>query len=136
MSDYTVLRAADAPDYSGEDTPGAFRGYASTLGSEELGVNLRVLEPGQANVPPGFDEKAGHSHTGIDEIYFVLEGEVSVKVGDDVVTLGPRDAIRIPPEVTRSTRNDGDKTAAVLMVSPKMSDPQGQSHFEPDFWTD
>jgi hypothetical protein len=53
-SRYTLLRAAEAPDFTG-DAPGAFYGYGRPLGSEQLAVNLRVLEPGTAHVPPGGD---------------------------------------------------------------------------------
>jgi mannose-6-phosphate isomerase-like protein (cupin superfamily) len=134
MSDYTVLKAADAPDYTGDDTPGAFLGYASTLGSDELGVNIRVLAPGQAHVAPGMDPGTGHSHKDIEEIYIVIEGEVSFKIEDDTFVLGPRDAVRIPPELKRATRNDGDREAAMVMVSVKMDDPRGQSEFHPGFW--
>ena len=84
VSDYTVMRAAEAPDYTG-DAPGAFLGYARPMGSEQLGVNLRVLAPGTAHVPPGEDPGLGHSHRTIEELYFVVDGEVTVKLGDDVV---------------------------------------------------
>jgi mannose-6-phosphate isomerase-like protein (cupin superfamily) len=134
MSDHTILRAADAPDFSGDDTPGAFLGYASTLGSEQLGVNVRVLAPGQSHVPPGMDPSTGHSHKDIEEIYVVLEGEVTFKIDDETFVLGPRDAVRVPPEAKRGTRNDGDTEAAMVMVSVKMTDPRGQSEFHPGFW--
>jgi mannose-6-phosphate isomerase-like protein (cupin superfamily) len=130
---YTVMKAADAPDYTG-DAPGAFIGYARPMDSEQLGVNVRVLEPGMAHVPPGEDDSAGHSHDEIEEIYFVLEGELTVKLGDDVLTLGPRDAVLIPPATVRGARNDGDADAALLMVSVKMRDPQGQSHLASGHW--
>ena len=78
MSDYTVLRAADAPDYTGEH-PGAFLGYARPMASEQLAVNVRVLEPGMTHVPPGGDPTRGHSHRTIEEIYFVLDGELTIK---------------------------------------------------------
>ena len=116
MSDYTVLRAAEAPDYTGE-APGAFLGYARPMGSDQLGVNLRVLAPGTAHVPPGEDAGLGHSHRTIEELYFVVDGEVTVKLGDDVVALGPRDAVRIPAETPRAVRNDSDAEAAFLMIS-------------------
>ena len=134
MSDYTILRATDAPDFSGDDTPGAFVGYAGPMGSQQLGLNLRILEPGQAHVPPGMDPSTGHSHTGIEEIYLVVEGEVTFKIGDERHVLGPRDAVRIAPEVERGTRNDGDADAVMVMVSVKMDDPRGQSQFHPGFW--
>lgn len=133
MSDYTVMRAADAPDYTG-DHPGAFIGYARPMGSQQIGFNVRVLEPGMANVPPGGDPAGGHSHVSIEEIYFVLEGEITMKVGDDTVTLGPRDAILLPPSTPRATRNDGAVPAAFAMVSVHVPDPVAESIKHEGFW--
>jgi uncharacterized cupin superfamily protein len=133
VSDYTVLRAADAPDYTG-DAPGAFYGYARPMGSEQLGVNLRVLEPGMAHVPPGQDPTRGHSHRTIEEIYFVVEGELTIKLGEDVLTLGPRDAVRIPAQTPRATRNDSDAEAAFLLISVKVEDIRAESVPHDSFW--
>ena len=36
------------------------------------------------HMPPGGDPTGGHSHDTIEEIYFVLEGEITIKLGDDV----------------------------------------------------
>jgi mannose-6-phosphate isomerase-like protein (cupin superfamily) len=133
VSDYTILRAADAPDYTG-DAPGAFIGYGRPLGARQVAVNIRVLAPHTAHVPPGGDPTRGHSHRSIEEIYLVLEGEVAVKLGDDVTTLGPRDAVRIPPETPRAVRNDSDAKAAFVMVSVRVEDQSTESHGHEDFW--
>jgi uncharacterized cupin superfamily protein len=133
VSDYTVMRAADAPDYTG-DAPGAFLGYARPMGAEQLGVNLRVLAPGTAHVPPGEEPSLGHSHRTIEEIYFVVDGEVNVKLGDDVVTLGPRDAVRIPPLTPRAVRNDSGAEAAFLMISRMVEDIRAESVRHDAFW--
>jgi len=133
VSDYTILRAADAPDYTG-DAPGAFIGYGRPLGARQVAVNIRVLAPHTAHVPPGGDPTRGHSHRSIEEIYLVLEGEVAVKLGEDVTTLGPRDAVRIPPETPRAVRNDSDAKAAFVMVSVRVEDQSTESHGHEDFW--
>jgi uncharacterized cupin superfamily protein len=133
LSDYTILRAADAPDFTG-DAPGAFYGYARPLGSQQLGVNVRVLEPGMAHVPPGEDPTLGHSHRTIEELYFCLEGEITLKLGDDVLTLGPRDAVLIPPETPRAVRNDSDGDAAFLLVSVRVEDIRAESVPHVNFW--
>jgi uncharacterized cupin superfamily protein len=133
VSEYTVMRAAEAPDYTG-DAPGAFLGYARPMGAEQLGVNLRVLAPGTAHAPPGEDPGLGHSHRTIEELYFVVAGEVTVKLGDDVVTLGPRDAVRIPAETPRAVRNDSDAEAALLMISVKVEDIRAESVRHDSFW--
>jgi uncharacterized cupin superfamily protein len=133
MSDYTIVRASGAPDFTG-DAPGAFYGYARALGAEQLGFNVRVLEPGMAHVPPGGDPTRGHSHSTIEEIYFVLEGEVTVKLGDDVTKLKRWDAVRIPPETPRAVRNDSDAQAALVMCSVRVTDHGAESMPVESFW--
>ncbi len=133
MSGYVVMRAADAPDYTGE-APGAFYGYARPMGSHQLGFNVRVLAPGTVHMPPGGDPQAGHHHRTIEELYFVLEGELTIKVGDDVTTLGPRDAILLAPETPRSVRNDSGAEAAFALCSVKVEDPRAESLPVEGFW--
>ena len=133
MSDYTILRRADAPDFSG-DAPGAFLGYGRPLGAEQLAVNVRVLEPRQRHVPPGADPDWGHSHRTIEEIYFVLEGEIAVKLGDAVETLGLHDAVLIPANTPRAARNETDEQAAFAMISVRVEDPMAESVPHEGFW--
>jgi mannose-6-phosphate isomerase-like protein (cupin superfamily) len=132
-SGYTLLRGSDAPDYTG-DAPGAFLGYGRPLGSEQLAVNVRVLEPHTAHVAPGGDPTRGHSHRTIEEVYLVLDGEITIKLGEDVLTLGPRDAVLIPPATPRATRNDTDARAAFLMLSVKVEDHAAESQGHDRFW--
>jgi mannose-6-phosphate isomerase-like protein (cupin superfamily) len=70
----------------------------------------------------------------IEEIYFVLEGEVTVKLGDDVVTLGPRDAVLIPPSTPRAARNETDRPAALMMISTRVEDIRSESVAHEGFW--
>jgi len=133
MSDYAILRAAEAPDFTG-DAPGAFLGYGHALGAEQLALNLRVLAPHAAHVPPGGDPTRGHSHRTIEEIYFVVSGEVTIKLGDDLTTLGPRDAVRIPPATPRAVRNDSDEEATLLLASVRVSDHAAESQGHEAFW--
>ena len=133
MSEYTVMRAADAPDFTG-DAPGAFYGYGRPMGAGQIAFNVRVLEPGTTHMPPGGDPTAGHSHVTIEELYFVLEGEITAKLGDDIVTLGPRDAVLIAPGTPRAVRNQGDVPAAFAMVSVKVEDQMAESSFHEGFW--
>jgi mannose-6-phosphate isomerase-like protein (cupin superfamily) len=133
VSDYTIMRRAEAPDYTGE-APGAFLGYARPMGAEQLAFNVRVLAPHSTHMPPGGDPGAGHSHDTMEEIYFVVSGEITIKLGDEVVTLGPLDAALIPPATVRSYRNDGDAEAVVAMYSVKVADPMAESHKHEEFW--
>ena len=133
MSDYAIMRAAEAPDYTG-GAGDPFLGYGRPLGAEQVAVNLRILQPGSAHVPPGGDPRGGHHHRTIEEIYLVLEGELTLKLGDDVITLGPRDAARIPAATVRAARNLGDVPAALLMISRRVEDLRAESVPVEDFW--
>jgi mannose-6-phosphate isomerase-like protein (cupin superfamily) len=133
VAGYTLMRATEAPDYTG-DAPGAFRGYGRPMGAGQVALNVRELAPGMANTPPGQEPGTGHSHKTIDEIYFVLEGEVTIKLGDDVMTLGPRDAVHIAATTPRAMRNETDRDAAVLMVSVPAEDPGAEVEWHEGFW--
>ena len=127
------MRRADAPDYSG-DAPGAFLGYARPLGAEQLAMNVRVLAPHESNQPPGFDPAWGHSHKTIEEIYLVLEGEIELKLGDAVETLGRHDAVLIPAQTPRAVRNETDEDAAFAMISVRTEDPMAETQQHDGFW--
>ena len=133
MSDYTIIRRADAPDFTG-DAPGAFLGYARKLELEQIALNVRVLAPGMAHVPPGTDESWGHRHETQEEVYFVVYGEVTLKLDEDVFTLGPLDAVRIGPATVRAARNEGSEEAAFLMCSVKVADPLADTQPQEKFW--
>jgi uncharacterized cupin superfamily protein len=133
MSDYSIIRGSEVPDFTG-DAPGAFLGYGGPLGAEQLSVNMRVLAPHTAHAPPGYPPTTGHSHRTIEEVYVVVDGEITLKVGDDITKLGPRDAARVSPTTPRAVHNDSDKEAALLMISVKVADQGSESQWHEGFW--
>ena len=48
-----------------------------------------------------------HRHPQTEEIYYVLEGQGSMQVGDETRAVGPGDAIAIPPGALHQIRNIG-----------------------------
>ena len=95
---------------------------------------MRVLEPGQPNVPPGEEPSWGHEHRTIEEIYLVLDGELRVKLGDEVETLRQYDAVLIPPGTPRGARNETDGEARLLMISRPVEDQGAESVPHEGFW--
>lgn len=57
------------------------------------------LAPGAATVP--------HHHAVTEEIYYILSGAADMTLGDETRTVGPGDAIAIPPGVRHTIRNTG-----------------------------
>ncbi len=48
-----------------------------------------------------------HYHPQTEEIYYILEGTGSMRIGDELREVGPGDAIAIPPGATHQIENTG-----------------------------
>jgi quercetin dioxygenase-like cupin family protein len=64
----------------------------------------------------------------------VIDGEVKVKAGDEVVTLGKRDAILLPADMPRGARNETDSEAALAMISVRVEDQRAESVMVEGHW--
>ena len=73
----------------------------TALGGETLGLTLMRLAP-------GFRIPFGHKHEGQEEVYVVLRGSARVKVDDEIVELGERDAIRFDKNTMRAVEAGPD----------------------------
>jgi uncharacterized cupin superfamily protein len=103
---------ADYPDY------GEMRWYAEALGTEEVSFSWRRMSPAT-----GGRGSYGHNHPGQEEVYFVISGSVTFKVGDDVFEAGPQTAVRMTGDEGYSVHNDTDAEAELLVFSTRLADP-------------
>ena len=126
MSDYTVTQVEGIPDVSG-DYPGEMRMGAP--GAEQIAFTWRRMPP-----QTGGKGAYGHRHHEQEEIYFVLEGTLQFKCDDDVFDAGPGTLVTMPPEVVRSTWNEGPEDVVLLMISPKIDDLMADVEKVEDFW--
>lgn len=55
-----------------------------------------------------------HYHPRTEEIYYILEGAGEMTIGDETRSVGPGDAIAIPPGAVHSIYNSGDRTLVFL----------------------
>ena len=81
------------------------RWYTEALGAEQVAIQLALMPPGT-----GGRGSYGHRHPGREEIYFVVSGTLTFKVGDDVFEAGPQSAVRIDGDAFRSVHNDSGRT--------------------------
>jgi quercetin dioxygenase-like cupin family protein len=85
---------------------------SNTVPSEHFTLSTMVLPPGH--------EGPLHTHHDVEEVFFVLKGQITCfmeKDGEKVErTLGPRDAISVPAGVSRGERNDSDEEAMMLVI--------------------
>jgi mannose-6-phosphate isomerase-like protein (cupin superfamily) len=93
------------------------------LGAEQTGLNFLTVKPSQR-------EAFAHRHKTAEEIYVVLSGSGQVKLDDELVELGPLDAVRVGPGVTRSFEA-GPEGLEVLIFGPHVD---GDSELVDGFW--
>jgi mannose-6-phosphate isomerase-like protein (cupin superfamily) len=60
----------------------------------------------EARLPPG-GSTTPHHHAKTEEIYYIIEGNATMRVGDETQPVGPGDAIAIPPGTSHQIINSG-----------------------------
>jgi mannose-6-phosphate isomerase-like protein (cupin superfamily) len=125
---YEVAKREDAVDFMGEYPGfGEMRWYSDALECEQVSFSWRKMPP-----DTGGRGSYGHRHPGQEEIYFVVSGTVTFKVGDDVFEAGPQTAVRMTGESFYSVHNDADSDAELLILSTRLPEPPTEQ--QQDFW--
>lgn len=67
----------------------------------------------EARLPPGGSTQP-HYHPLTEEIYYILQGQALMQIGTDRQTVGPGDALAIPPGAKHQITNTGGETLVFL----------------------
>jgi mannose-6-phosphate isomerase-like protein (cupin superfamily) len=130
VGDYTIARRDEALDFMASYPGyGEMRSYTGALGAEQVALTWRRMPAGT-----GGRGSYGHSHRTQEEIYLVVSGVVTAKIGEEVVKLEPGTALRISPSAVRSIHNDGPDDAELVICSLRVDDPMADAEQTPDFW--
>ena len=90
------------------DSGERFQRLRRDLGIEGFGLNLIVLAPRQRG--------RIHEHEQQEEVYFVLEGELTLLVDGEPHVLGADDLVRVAPTVRRQLVNAGPRRVVLLAL--------------------
>lgn len=74
---------------------------------------LEAQSLAEARLPPG-GKITAHFHRRTEEVYYLLAGEARMQLGDEVRSVGPGDAIAIPPGMVHQITNTGRETLVFL----------------------
>jgi len=96
------------------------------LGGKELGLSLYRLAP-------DFRIPFGHKHVSQEEVYVVTKGSARIKVDDEIVELGPWDAIRIDKDAMRDVEAGPD---GVEYLAFGAGDDPTDVEMAQDWWSD
>jgi mannose-6-phosphate isomerase-like protein (cupin superfamily) len=131
MTDYTVVKRQDAQDamtkYPGF---GEMRMFTGGLGAEQTAFTWRSMP-----ADTGGRGSYGHRHRSQEEIYFVISGNLTFKLEDEIFEAGPGTAVRIAPHVVRSVHNDGPDEVELVICSPTVpGGSDSDAELVEDFW--
>lgn len=95
------------------DSPTPGRSFALKLLGRETGESIMMFEE---TVPAG-TTSLFHLHRDSDEVAWVLAGEITFKIGDEVAVGGPGACAFMPRDVPHAWKNTGSETAQVLFLN-------------------
>ena len=109
-----------------QNAPKAYQGaklapIGALIGAQKLGYNLTVLPPGKAAFP-------AHNHYGNEEMFFIIEGEGELRIGEQRFPLRRGDVVACPPggvetaHQIRNTASEGELRylAVSTAISPDL----------------
>lgn len=114
-----------APEFGFEENQEA-RFATAAMGTEATGLSFHRIKPGKRQ---GF----AHRHEDAEEVYVVLSGSGRMKLDDEIIELGERDAVRVPGSVWRAFEG-GEEGLEVVAFGPLRPDDKGE--IEMDWWSD
>lgn len=129
MREYGVIDIDAVPltDLSTEDVPPdlTIREIDDALDLENVRMNVWYFEPG--------DGIGYHAHTTQEEIYYVVRGRFSVKIGrsgqTEIIEVGPGSFYAAPPGVGHGHRYLGDDRGMIVAIgAPAVNDPGLDPH--------
>jgi mannose-6-phosphate isomerase-like protein (cupin superfamily) len=129
LADWSILHLDDVADGLGEQWPGEMKFITYPLGAEQVAITWRRLPKG-AGGRGGY----GHRHRTQEELYFVVAGTLTFKLGDEEVEVPAGSTVRVPADVVRSVDNDRDEDAELIIVSPRVADPRADAEVVEGFW--
>ena len=103
MEHPTVVKPADLAEWRTDRM-----GKSTLFQSERMLVGLNAFEPGQSH--------ALHTHSGMDKMYYVLEGEGVFLLDQAELPMEAGDLLVAPDGVPHGVRNAGNRRLLVLAV--------------------
>ena len=128
MPDFTHRNLKDVHNAAGDfgfKDGGELRFAKDELDCERTGFTYHRADGGR-------HASFGHRHDEAEEVYVVLSGSGRMKLDDEVIEIGPLDAIRVAPQVWRGV-TPGPDGIEVLAFGPRHD---GDGAADPQWWAE
>ncbi len=83
---------------------------------------------GESTIAPGFAGPPPHRHRELHDMFYVLDGTLTLRLGDETVAAGPGTFVCVPPGVVHTFRNDSPDPVRLL----NFNTPAGWEHYMRD----
>ena len=105
-----VVKAADAPTKQLRyDRGSVVRFVDAGIGAKQVDLHLNTIKAGSAPGPY-------HLHRQVENVYYILDGDVVIRIDGEDHPVAPGDAVFIPPGVPHSATNVGQTDARLLEI--------------------
>ena len=81
---------------------------------DDTGGSLFLAE---STIAPGFEGPPPHHHEAMHDMFYVLEGTLTMRLGDETRLAGPGTFVCVPPGVVHTFSNPGAKPARFLNLT-------------------
>ncbi len=109
------MKKVELKDLKPYEAPKHFKMTAMRLhGKEETGATKFWM--GLSHFLPGGGAEWDYENSPLEKIYFVLEGEITVKTKEKEYVLGPWESLFIGPNEGREVVNNTNRPASMLVV--------------------
>ena len=130
MANYTKLNLREdvenqSPKFGIDEME--FRSARVPLEMENAGLSFLRLDPNY-RVP------FGHHHNRQEEVYILVGGSAKLKLDDEILDLGPWDAVRIHKDTMRNFEAGPDGAEVIAFGAPNTG--PGDGPMEQGWWTD
>ncbi len=88
-------------------------GVVFKLSGSQTGGSLSIVEH---PVPPGGSAGPPHTHTREDEVSYIIEGEINVLIGDELIHAPAGSYVFKPRDIAHTFWNSSDKPARILEI--------------------
>lgn len=120
---YHVVDPAEVPPESGR--PCEKRSISDAAGLTELGCHRYVAEPGE-QLPLAY-----HVHERQEEVFYVLEGVLSVETPEGTYEVAAGEAFAVQPESPQRAYNDRDADRPLRVIAVGAPAVDDVSEYEP-----
>lgn len=118
MTDPTVLNAGDGEHHD----IGAGSAVVIKAAGADTGDSFFLSE---TTIAPGFAGPPSHRHERLHDMFYVLEGSLAIRLGDQTHSIGAGGFVCVPPGVIHSFSNPGASPVRFL----NFNTPAGWEHY-------